>query len=97
MISVHYPPATGYERPQVRRFWIWEDRTISYRDGTARRRGWGQHPWRWCCTFCDPPAFGFRAREGAWQAIVTISMPRHFRVRYCHHQYVARYPGRVIP
>jgi hypothetical protein len=83
------PPSTGYERPTVRKFYVWRDRHVRY-GSSGRRHGWGESPWRWMCTFCDPPSIGFRARAGAWQAIIGTSMPRHFEHRKSHHQWVAR-------
>lgn len=84
------PPATGYQRPLERKFWIWRDRSIGYDDAFARRHGWERHPWRWMCTLCDPPAYGFRSRQGAFRAILTVSMPGHFRRRRQHHEWAAR-------
>lgn len=84
------PPSTDYQRPTVRRFYIWQDRHIVYERRFAEHRGWGQQPWRWMCTFCDPPSYGFRSRKGAWAAILNTSMPRHFRVKHYHHRRVAR-------
>jgi hypothetical protein len=86
------PPATGYERPVERKFWIWQDRVIDYGEEFSRRHDWERHPWRWLCTLCDPPAQGFRARKGAHQAILTVSMPRHFAVRRDHHRLTAVRP-----
>jgi hypothetical protein len=81
--SLRYPPSTGYRRPAVRRFYVWEDRCITYGYSEGK---WGRHPWRWCCTHCDPPAFGFRAKAGAFEAIMA-HMPRHFQRRAAHHRW----------
>lgn len=75
MTSAGYPPATGHERPLRAGVWVWCDLAITYPRYAARR---GRHPWRWCCTHCDPPASGFRSSPGAWELIMTVSLPRHF-------------------
>jgi hypothetical protein len=86
--STRNPPSTNYQRPKKRKFFIWRDRCISYSgDSYAVRHGWERSPWRWCCTFCNPPTYGFRSKQGAWHAIMTISMPRHFAVRQGHHHW----------
>lgn len=87
------PPSTGYQRPAERRFYIWQDRRMDYRGYSAYREGkWGRHPWRWLCTYCDPPASGFQARSGAFQRIISTSMPKHFERRQAHHRWAARKP-----
>jgi hypothetical protein len=43
--------------------------------------------WRWECTLCQPAARGRRHGPDAWNRILAISLPRHFRVRYCHHRH----------
>lgn len=91
--SQRNPPSTGYQRPTERKFYIWEDRHISYSGYSSYAEGkWGPHPWRWLCTICDPPAYGFRARRGAYQRIIAQTMPRHFAVRRYHHEWAARRP-----
>jgi len=92
--SVLYPPSTGYRRPPKRKFYVWRDRAISYRHYRQYPEDWELHPWRWCCTLCDPPAFGFRARKGAFEAVMTISMPHHFYRRRAHHRWAASKPIR---
>jgi hypothetical protein len=72
------PPQTGYHRPTERKFYVWQDQFNSYGGYSAYADGrWGLHPWRWMCTMCDPPAYGFRARRGAYHAIMTQVMPDH--------------------
>lgn len=89
--SQRNPPSTGHHRPTERKFYVWQDRFIYYGGYRTYREGrWGRHPWRWMCTFCDPPAYGFRARQGAFNAIITKTMPRHFAVRHYHHEWAAR-------
>lgn len=51
--------------------------------------------WRWVCTLCDPPAEGARFSPDAWDRIVAVSMPRHFRVRSSHHEFVHRTKGKT--
>ncbi len=89
--SKRNPPSTGYQRPEERKFFIWQDRTIDY-GNAAKRRGWERHPWRWLCTMCEPPAQGFRVQKGAWQRIITVSLPHHFRTCGQHHDWVAGNP-----
>jgi hypothetical protein len=89
MTSWRWPPSTRHERPEERRFYIWQDPHIDYSDGFARNHGWERRPWRWCCTLCDPPACGFQVKKGAWNRIMTSTMPRHFRVRQGHHRHTA--------
>jgi hypothetical protein len=87
------PPSTGHRKPTVRKFYIWQERHISYAGTSRYSEGrWERHPWRWLCTFCDPPAAGFRARRGAFQAIIQTSMPKHFEHRQAHHAWAARKP-----
>jgi hypothetical protein len=43
--------------------------------------------WHWCCHYCYPPAQGSR---NVWADIILISLPRHMRTRYSHHDYVRR-------
>jgi hypothetical protein len=88
------PPSTGHARPAERKFYVWQDRCIKYGDKFAEARGWELRPWRWLCTMCDPPACGFRVKKGAWEKIMTVSMPHHFRVRGQHHKHVATTHGR---
>lgn len=89
--SARYPPSTGYHRPAERKFYVWQDTLIDYRGYSAYADGrWGRHPWRWLCTLCEPPSYGFRARTGAQQAIVAVSLPHHMRVRRSHHEWVRR-------
>jgi hypothetical protein len=83
------PPSTNFQRPKERKFYVWQDRHLNYGAAAARRRGWEQHPWRWLCTLCDPPTGGMRVQKGAWERIMTVSMPCHFRVRRYHHAHVA--------
>ena len=83
--SLRYPAQTGHQRPRQRRFFVWRDPHIRYRSG--------HRPWRWCCTLCEPPSFGFRSLPGAWARIITVSLPRHMAVRGQHHQHVARTHG----
>lgn len=45
--------------------------------------------WYWCCTYCQPTTTGSR---NTWTDIIRISLPRHFRVRYFHHQWAAHKP-----
>lgn len=65
-----------------RRFRVWKS-----------RRAAGRTPaqWRWECTLCVPPSRGARNGDGAWGKIISVSLPHHMRVRYSHHQLVARY------
>jgi hypothetical protein len=86
--SSRYPPSAGYRRPTERKFYVWQDRFIAH----GWNRGWEKHPWRWCCTMCEPPSFGFRSRRGAWAAIMTVSYPRHMFVRGQHHAWAAKRP-----
>lgn len=87
----NYPPQTKHRRPTTRKFWIWQDMTMSYAGYKSYRWGrWELHPWRWCCTFCDPPAFGMLVKRGAFERIINQSMPRHFQHREMHHRHVAR-------
>lgn len=84
------PPGTNYQRPVERKFYVWRDRHIRYHDRFSESHGWVEaYPWRWMCTLCDPPSYGFRSKAGAWRAIMAVSMPRHFRVRDQHHTWVA--------
>ena len=84
------PPSTNYRRPTERRFYVWRDRFILYgKGGYAESHGWGEYPWRWLCTMCDPPSYGFRAKRNGWQSIMTVTLPRHMRVRAAHHRWVA--------
>lgn len=80
--TLRYPRQTGHQRPQQRLFFIWRDPHIRYRQG--------HRPWRWCCTLCEPPSFGFRSRPGAWARIITVTLPRHMRVRRQHHAWVKK-------
>ncbi len=91
--SRRWPPSTGYERPTERRFYVWQDRRVTYALDFSRKYRWERHPWRWLCTMCDPPSEGCRVQQGAWLKIITISMPRHFAVRYAHHKHVAEHHG----
>lgn len=83
------PPSTGYTRPAERKFYVWQDRRAAFDDSFAERHGWEKHPWRWLCTLCDPPTEGYRVKKGAWEKIMTVSMPRHFKVRDSHHKVMA--------
>lgn len=85
--STRYPPSTGYRKPTKRKFYVWEDRHIIY-GNWGLQHGWTWHPWRWCCTLCEPPAFGFRARGG--YAAVMAFMPHHFARRQAHHDWTRR-------
>lgn len=88
------PPSTGYTRPTDRRFYVWQDRHIYYGGYRNYREGkWGLHPWRWMCTLCDPPSYGFQARAGAYQRIITSTMPTHFQRRQAHHRWAASRPA----
>jgi hypothetical protein len=91
--SAHWPPSTGYTRPTERKFYIWQDRLTRRDPVFAARRGWGIYAWRWCCTLCDPPAFGHQVRAGAQQRILNQTMPRHMFVRQAHHKHVAGRPA----
>jgi len=51
----------------------------------------GEDCWRWECSLCHPPCHGARFGADAWARIVTISLPRHMRVRACHHAWVRRH------
>jgi hypothetical protein len=63
---------------QLRRsFRIWQDPVV----GSV---------WRWQCTFCHPPVCGYRTSCDAWEKILAVSAPRHFRVKRCHHAWVRR-------
>lgn len=84
------PPSTRYVRPTERKFYIWQDRGIRWDSAFARKRGLESRPWRWCCTLCDPPSYGYRTQKGAFQLILKVSMPRHMFVRQQHHEHVAR-------
>lgn len=84
------PPASGYKRPAERKFYVWRDRHISYGARAVDSGRRAEHPWRWLCTLCDPPSYGFRSKPGGWQAIMRTAMPRHFFVRAAHHRWVAR-------
>lgn len=88
--STRNPPSTGYRRPTERKFYIWQDRFIYWGKGWSRSHNRDERPWRWMCTLCEPPSYGFRCKKGAWLAIMTISMPRHFAVRHYHHEHVRR-------
>lgn len=81
--SHRYPFQTHYQRPQQRKFWVWRCRVTHYRRDRSA--------WRWCCTLCEPPTYGFRTRPDAWFRIMTISMPNHMRRLRQHHQFVARH------
>lgn len=83
------PPSTNYEKPVERKFFVWQDRHIAYGPEGAEKHGWELHPWRWMCTLCEPPTRGFRSKKGAWEKIMTVSMPQHFRARKYHHAHVA--------
>lgn len=85
------PHQTRYERPQTAKFWIWKDTSIRYGAWFAREHGWDTSPWRWCCTFCEPPSYGFRVKQGAYLAIINGAMPRHFERRHAHHRHVRVY------
>jgi hypothetical protein len=86
------PPSTGYKRPKAAKFYVWQDRLLDYSGYGAYRQGrWERHPWRWLCTYCDPPATGFVASKGAFERIMRTSKPRHFEHRRSHHRYVASY------
>lgn len=87
--SFRNPPSTNYERPTERKFYVWQDRAICWSEEFARKHDRERHPWRWLCTFCDPPTAGFRTRKGAFNSIMTSSMPRHFFVRRAHHKWAA--------
>jgi hypothetical protein len=87
--SLRNPPSTKYQRPIERKFFIWRDRSICWGKAWADDHNREERPWRWCCTFCNPPSYGFRCKKGAWQAIINTSMPRHFFVRQDHHHWVA--------
>jgi hypothetical protein len=43
--------------------------------------------WHWTCHLCYPPANGSR---NVWADIYRISLPRHMKTRYSHHEWVAR-------
>jgi len=88
--STRNPPSTNYQRPTERKFFIWRDRCLEHDERYMQKYNLERAPWRWCCTFCDPPSYGFRSKLGAWQAIINTSMPRHFFVRHYHHQHAAR-------
>lgn len=83
------PPSTGYTRPAERKFYVWQDRFITYSPRDVARGKRGKHPWRWLCTMCDPPSTGFRCRPGAHRDIMTVTLPRHMFVRRYHHKIVS--------
>ena len=83
--SEKYPPSTGFKKPDKPGFYVWRDPFIRY-----TQRKWARAPWRWCCTLCEPPSFGFRSMSGAWAKIIGVSMPNHFASRATHHRHVAR-------
>lgn len=85
--SMRNPPSTKYQRPAERKFYVWQDRFITY---GLNDRGWEKRPWRWLCTMCEPPSYGFRSKKGAWNSIMTVSLPRHMFVRKCHHEHVRK-------
>lgn len=60
-------------------------------DHTPRFRVWraGQWHWKWECSYCWPPATGQRFGPLAWALIVSVSGPKHFQHRQCHHNWVA--------
>lgn len=89
--SNRYPPSTGYQRPTRRKFYVWRDPFIRYRG--SQRQQWGDAPWRWCCTMCEPPSFGFRCKPPAWERIMTVSLPHHLRVLHYHHEWARKKPG----
>lgn len=93
--TIRNPPSSNYQRPAERKFWVWRDENRVYMRGygTAYGRGRPVHMWRWLCTLCDPPASGCRTMPGAWEKIITVSMPHHFQVRHQHHQHVGRSRG----
>jgi hypothetical protein len=77
----------------VRKFYIWQNTHIDYSGSSRYAEGkWGRHPWLWMCTFCEPPAYGFQARAGAFQRIISSTMPRHFERRQAHHRWARRRP-----
>ena len=88
--SVRNPPSAGYARPQKPGFYVWQDRHLTFPPSMVRAGKRSAHPWRWLCTFCDPPVAGYRCRAGAWRSIIETAMPRHFFVRAQHHDWVAR-------
>lgn len=80
--SLRNPPSTGYRRPQKRRFYVWRCRMTYRRPGHTF--------WRWCCTLCEPPAYGARTTSDAWYRIISQSLPEHMESRRGHHYYVYR-------
>jgi hypothetical protein len=42
--------------------------------------------WWWKCAYCLPPTIG---RRRDWARIFSISLPHHFKVRSCHHDWAA--------
>jgi hypothetical protein len=85
------PPSTNYQKPTERKFYIWRHRYLRYGHSLRTDRGWGDYPWLWMCTLCDPPSYGWRSRAGGWQAIISTSMPRHFAHKRAHHQWVSEH------
>lgn len=69
-------------RTTRRKFRVWEDREAGC--------------WRWECTMCHPPSYGYRTTNDAWYRIMTVSMPRHFFVRRYHHEHVRRTRGGTV-
>jgi hypothetical protein len=49
--------------------------------------------WRWECTLCRPVSRGGRFGPQAWEKIMSVSMPHHFRLRHQHHAWVLRNHG----
>lgn len=80
--SARYPVQTQYQRPRQRKFWVWRCRLTHYRRDRSA--------WRWCCTMCEPPSYGFRTAKDGWLKIITVSYPNHMRHRYHHHRWVMR-------
>src|SRR4051794_13191143 len=88
--SPRNPPQFQYQRPPIRRFFIWRVRFRNYRPSM----------WRWCCTLCDPPSYGARTTADAWEKIVKISLPDHMQFYRKHHAYVQEFltvNGYAIP
>jgi hypothetical protein len=80
----------------------WNCRPPEYMDRTRRRfRVWRDpfvsHIWRWECALCEPPVYGYRTTRDAWEKIITVSMPHHFRVRHGHHDWVRRAERELVP